>query len=76
MNKTKPDISIHREQLKKYFLSLYPNTDLNELTELVEQFTIDKFPKKQMILKAGDFSDTVYFVFDGLVRIYLSLIHI
>lgn len=70
MSKIKDNIEEHREQLKKYFLYLYPDTNRNELAELVEQFTMDKFDKKQMILKAGDFSDTVYFVYKGLVRIY------
>ena len=72
MSKTRQNIDEHRNELKKYLLYLYPDTNLNELTELVEQFSLDKFDKKQMILQAGDFSDTVYFVYEGLVRIYYT----
>jgi CRP-like cAMP-binding protein len=70
MNKHLQSIDTYREQLKKYFLSLYPNTNLDELTELVQQFTFDKIDKKSILLNAGEFSDTVYFIIEGLVRIY------
>jgi len=70
MNKIKENVDDYRQQLQSYLLRLDPSTPINELSELVEQFSIDKFSKKQMILQAGDYSDTVYFVFDGLVRIY------
>ncbi len=70
MKKGKENIEEYQTQLIKYFQFLDPSVNLNELTELVEQFTMDKFSKKQMILEAGDYSDTVYFVFKGLVRIY------
>ena len=68
----KPEVNMeeHRHQLKNYLLRLSADTNLDDLDKLVEQFTFDKFPKKQMILKAGDFSDTVYFVYEGLVRIF------
>lgn len=70
MNKHLQSIDAYREQLKKYFLSLYPNTNLDELTELVQQFTFDKIDKKSILLNAGEFSDSVYFIIEGLVRIY------
>jgi CRP-like cAMP-binding protein len=64
------NIEESKNQLKKYLLSLYPNTGLNELSELIDQFKLDKFEKKQTILEAGDLSDSVYFVIEGLVRIF------
>ncbi len=70
MSKPKINIEEIRSQLKKCFLVLYPNAGLEELTELVNEFSIDNFHKKQMILEAGDHSDNVYFVYKGLVRIY------
>ncbi len=64
------NIEESKNLLKKYLLSLYPNTGLNELSELIDQFKLDKFEKKQTILEAGDLSDSVYFVIEGLVRIF------
>ena len=45
MSKTRQNIDEHRNELKKYLLYLYPDTNVNELIELVEQFSIDKFDK-------------------------------
>ena len=70
MRKPVVNIEEYRNQLKNYFLRLTPKIVLEELNELVEQFTVDKFSKKEIILKAGEHSDTVYFVYEGLVRIY------
>lgn len=70
MKKKLPSIVESRALLSNYLLSLYPNTNLNELAELTEQFIVDKFDKKQVILKAGEVSDSVYFIIEGLVRIY------
>ncbi len=70
MSKHLHNIEESKTLLKKYLLSLYPNTDLNELTELINRFTLDKFEKKQTILEAGHLSDSVYFVIEGLVRIF------
>ena len=64
------NIEESKNLLKKYLLSLYPNTGLNELSELIDQFKLDKFEKKQTILEAGHLSDSVYFVIEGLVRIF------
>ena len=64
------NIEESKSLLKKYLLSLYPNAGLNELSELIDQFKLDKFEKKQTILEAGDLSDSVYFVIEGLVRIF------
>ena len=64
------NIEESKNLLKKYLLSLYPNAGLNELSELIDQFKLDKFEKKQTILEAGDLSDSVYFVIEGLVRIF------
>ena len=64
------NIEESKSLLKKYLLSLYPNAVLNELSELIDQFKLDKFEKKQTILEAGDLSDSVYFVIEGLVRIF------
>jgi CRP-like cAMP-binding protein len=70
MKKTTVKIEDARNLLKDYLLRLAPDTNLNELEELIVQFTEDKFPKKEIILEAGDFSDSVYFIYKGLVRIY------
>jgi CRP-like cAMP-binding protein len=72
MIKRKENIEEYRDKLLTYFLRLEPTTVLSELTELVEQFSFAKFSKKEIILQAGEFSDTVYFVYEGLVRIYYT----
>jgi CRP/FNR family transcriptional regulator, anaerobic regulatory protein len=72
MQKFKANIEEHKNQLRSYFLSLAPNTPLNELNELVNEFEPDKFTKKQIILEAGEFADTVYFICEGIVRIYYT----
>lgn len=70
MQKPKLNIEEAKNQLRDYFLFLGPNTPLDELNELVDEFTPDKFTKKEIILEAGNFSDMVYFICNGIVRIY------
>lgn len=70
MQKPKINIEDAKNQLRDYFLSLGPNTPLGELNELVDEFTLDKFSKKEIILEAGEFTDDVYFICNGIVRIY------
>lgn len=68
--KKKHNIEEARARLKNYLLRVHPNTNLDELEELVKEFTPHEFAKKEMILKAEDFSDSVYFIEEGLVRIF------
>ena len=42
------NIEESKNLLKKYLLSLYPNAGLNELSELIDQFKLDKFEKKEI----------------------------
>ena len=70
MSKVIVDEGRYRDQLRNFFLQLEPLTPVKELNELVEQFSIGNFLKKEKILEAGDSSDMVYFVCEGLVRIY------
>ncbi len=64
------NIDEYRDELKKYFLELAPTTDITPLVELVNHFDFAKFRKKQIIIRAGDYSDSFNFILDGLVRIY------
>ena len=70
MNKPKINIEEYRERLVNYFLKLAPDTNIQELKELVGHFSIHQFYKKEIILSAGESSDMVYFVCEGLIRIY------
>lgn len=70
MKKPFHNIEVFRDQLKHYLLRVAPKTNHQELDELISYFSLHKFSKKEMILQAGKFSDTVYFVTEGLVRIY------
>lgn len=72
MQRSKVNIEDQKSQLRNYFLSLAPGTPLNELNELVDEFEQDKFSKKQIILEAGEFSENVYFICEGIVRIYYT----
>ena len=49
MRKPVVNIEEYRNQLKNYFLRLTPKIVLEELNELVEQFTVDKFSKKEIV---------------------------
>lgn len=60
----------YRQQLKLYFMKLSADTVQSELDELIQQFSYEVLPKKELLLEAGQSSDTVYFICKGLVRIY------
>ena len=65
--KRKPiNIEEHRGKLFSLFMRLGPKTPANELQELVDQFEIGMFSKREIVLQAGEFSDTVYFIVSGL----------
>ncbi len=66
------DLNMQRNNLRNCLLQVAPNTNLDELNELVEQFTLDKFSKNELIYKAGGTSDTFYFIYKGLLRIYYT----
>jgi CRP-like cAMP-binding protein len=70
MRKPVQNIEEYRWKLMNYFLQIDASVNETELSELVNQFSIDTFDKKDVILKAGQFSDMVYYVVKGLVRIY------
>jgi CRP-like cAMP-binding protein len=63
-------IETRQQQLKEYLKKISPEINLNELDELVAAFTPDEYPKKYLLLKEGDFSDTIYFICNGLIRNY------
>lgn len=64
------NIEEQRNNLRNYFLNIAPKTNVDDLNELLDQFTLDKFSKKQLLYKAGGVSDTLYFIYRGLLRIY------
>lgn len=70
MRKPVQNIEEYRWKLMNYFLQIDASVNETELSELVNQFSIATFDKKDMILEAGQFSDMVCFVVKGLIRIY------
>lgn len=70
MRTAKKNIEQYRERLKNYFLQVDPSANPEQLSELVSCFTLDKFEKKEIILAAGESSDLVCFVLEGMVRVY------
>ena len=70
MKKGFKDIEIYRERLNRYLSRIGQRVNPDEMNELVSHFEPHKFSKKEMILNAGEHSNTAYFVATGLVRIY------
>ena len=70
MKKEFIDINDARNQLRSYFISCTPEINLNDLNELLQEFTLHQFSKKEKIILAGEGSSTFYFVCKGLIRIY------
>lgn len=63
------NIEEYRTRLFNYLLDIAPETNKTELTELVNEFSYFDFSKKDIIIQNGDFSEAVYFIYQGLVRI-------
>lgn len=70
MKKGFKDIENYRANLNRYLSKIGQNVNPEEMDELVKHFIPHRFSKKEMILAAGEFSNTAYFVAEGLVRIY------
>ncbi len=64
------DLERCRQQMRDFLLSFAPETPVNELDELLSEYTLEHFKKKQIILAEGVQSNFVYFVCNGLVRVY------
>lgn len=64
------NIEEYRNNLKNYFLSVAPRTNVDELNQLINEFSYEKLPKKYLIYKAGEMSDSFYFICKGLIRSY------
>lgn len=65
-----PGIEERQQQLRQYLLQLAPDTNKEEIDQLVARFRMATYAKNQLILKAGEFSDDFSFICKGLVRIY------
>ena len=70
MKNTSENIAEYRKKLAQYLKNIAPKANENELTELANVFELDEFSKKEMILEAGKFTDTAYYIVKGLVRIF------
>ena len=60
----------YKDCLRSYFLSIVTKTDITPVNELIEEFEVVVFPKNKLIYRAGGFSDSIYFICKGLVRVY------
>lgn len=72
MNNETIEIQIYRKVLKQQLLKISPTTVSEELDILVEKFSLKKFKKKDLLIEADTFSDKLYFIISGLVRIFYS----
>lgn len=58
-----------RERLRDIIQHISPLPE-QELTEFLQLFQIEKFPKKSVIISPGTTNNRLYFIIDGVVRIY------
>lgn len=70
MNTSKHKLVEYKNHLREYFIDMAPDVNITELNELLEEFTIDTFTKKQMVITVGQSTDSIFFVCKGMVRIY------
>lgn len=70
MKKSVEKLEHYKDQIRAFFLRLAPDTPLDQLNQLIDEFSFEVFPKKKMIITSGESSDMVYFICEGLVRIY------
>ena len=63
-------IEIYRNLLKKDLLRICPSLNANELELLAQKTTLAQFSKNEIIINAGSYSDKVYFIIKGMVRIF------
>lgn len=64
------DIETYRNLLKKDLLRISPSLNANELELLAQKTTLAQFSKNEIIINAGSYSDKVYFIIKGMVRIF------
>lgn len=64
------NLSEQRNNLFNYFSNIAPKTNQLELKELVQEFTFVQYSKNDLIYKAGGTSDSIIFIYRGLVRLY------
>jgi len=72
MEKRRPKVEDFRYQLKRYYLTNAPNTNVKELNELIEEFQVEKIKKNQLIIPSGEVSDYIFYICKGMVRIYYN----
>ncbi len=64
------DIQKYRNQLKENLLQICPNLNLEELEELAQKTTLMKIAKKEIFIKTESYSDKIYFIIKGMVRVF------
>ncbi len=70
MTNTASDIQKFRNQLKQDLLKICPNLNLNELEELVQKTKLKKIAKNEIFIKVDSYSDSVYFIIQGMIRVF------
>ena len=72
MKVTNAKLDEYKNNLRSLFLTLAPKTNLSELNELIDEFSLETYPKRHMVLANGDTVDSIYFICTGMVRIYYT----
>ena len=70
MTNTTPDTQKYRNQLKLNLLKICPDLNLFELEELTQKTSLKIIDKNEIFIKADSYSDSIYFIVQGMVRVY------
>ena len=57
-------------QIKKILKDTYPYLDEKDINQLLDISTYKKLSKKEILIKAGQISDEVFFILQGMIRGY------
>lgn len=64
------DILEYKKKLKLHLLDICPTVVRDELKILIDKFTLKKFKKNELLIEAGTYSDKLFFIGRGIVRVF------
>lgn len=64
------DILEYKKKLKQHLLDICPTVVPDELKILIDKFTLKKFKKNELLIEAGTYSDKLFFIGRGIVRVF------
>ena len=64
------DILEYKKKLKLHLLDICPTVVRDELKILIDKFTLKKFKKNELLIEAGTYSNKLFFIGRGIVRVF------